>query len=604
MGKSFAIIMEQDEALKIIRHALNEASIKICQEVPVQYGIKFLCDNGATFILYFSKGKSSKIFFEKESRETVTCIEKICNIDKKPSRGESVPIYASYQIPVDQKDIIKQNILECFTVTEKETKKDTILYIFELTEGDYRLTITQFNSGKLLLQGLDSILVTKVKEIIYKYYSITNKEEALTYVPQEQHKETERVIEQIEGFDDYCDKARNVLSKEVYDYLPLLDKKQIVTAFGLLKAIKENSISLPLYNPIVYPVAKAFEGFVIKMMIDKKAFSIEDYRKNPEIAQIGNWLREEKFNRYIKDLRRDGSVSKLLIAAWEGIRCEELHSDPARYDMPGDLLTIDMAEAKIGTVCDAIISAHRIIIKNGYTEEEMLARKTTNLPNKSVVTKEIPFFECHIGTDESGKGDYFGPLVVAGVYITKAQEEQLSLLGVRDSKSNSDSKNKSLATQIIEILGKNSVNVVCIGPERYNSLYDEMGKNLNKVLGWGHARVMENLLSLNSCENAIADQFGDETVIKSALMKKGKSLNLIQTPKGERDIGVAAASILARARFLDELDKLGKVLGVTLSKGVSPTVESTAKDIYENGGFDKLKQYVKLHFKTTQKIMS
>lgn len=484
------------------------------------------------------------------------------------------------------------------------TKKDTILYIYELTEGDFRLTITQFNSGKLLLQGLDSILVTKVKEIIYKYYSISNKEEALTYVPQEQHKATEQAIEQIDGFDDYCDKARSVLSKEVYDYLPLLDKKQIVTAFGLIQALKENSISLPLYNPIVYPVAKAFEGFVIKMMIDKKAFSIEEYRKNPEIAKIGNWLREKKFERYIKDLRRDGFISSLLIAAWEGIRCEELHSDPASIDTLRDLLTIEMAEAKIGTVCEAIASAHRIIIKNGYTEEEMLARKTQNSPDKIVSAKEIPSFECHIGTDESGKGDYFGPLVVAGVYITKTQEKQLALLGVRDSKNNSDSKNKLLASQIYEILGKNSISIVCIGPERYNTLYNDMGNNLNKVLGWGHARVMENLLSNNSCENAIADQFGDEAVIKSALMKKGKSLNLIQTPKGERDIGVAAASILARARFLDELEKLGRSLGVALSKGASPVVEGIAKSIYEVGGLDKLKQYVKLHFRTTQKIMN
>ncbi len=119
----------------------------------------------------------------------------------------------------------------------------------------------------------------------------------------------------------------------------------------------------------------------------------------------------------------------------------------------------------------------------------------------------------------------------------------------------------------------------------------------------GHARVMENLLSDNVCENAIADQFGDETIIKRALLVKGKSLNLIQSPKAERDIGVAAASILARARFLNELERFGKILGVTLSKGVNSTVESIAKNIYENGGLEKLKQFVKLHFQTTQKII-
>ena len=170
-------------------------------------------------------------------------------------------------------------------------------------------------------------------------------------------------------------------------------------------------------------------------------------------------------------------------------------------------------------------------------------------------------------------------------------------------KISSDNKNKELAKKIEELLGKTCVSIVCISPERYNSLYDEIGRNLNKVLGWGHARVMENLLSDNVCENAIADQFGDESIIKSALLAKGKSLNLIQSPKAERDIGVAAASILARARFLNELERLGKILGVTLSKGVNSTVESIAKNIYENGGLEKLKQFVKLHFQTTKKII-
>ena len=602
MSKTYEFVHEQSDGLKIIRQVLSDSGMTVLKEVPIQYGNKFLCANGAVVILYFSKGKTSKIFIEKEKGDIALIIEKVCDVDESNFAIMAVPIYASYTIPKSKQIPIKDEIINSFETHDKEIKKDTIIYILDIIEGKNRLTVTQFVSNKLLLQGIDSILVSKVKEIINKHHNISNEEEVLTYVDQASQPEIKKAIEQIEGFDNYCDKARSVLSEEVYNYLPLIDKKQIVTAFGLLQAIKDNSISLPLYNPIVYPVAKAFEGFIIQMMIDKNAFTIDEYRKNPEIAKIGNWLREEKFNRYIKDIRRDGFVSKLLVAAWEGIRCEELHSDPARSEMPGDLLTIDMAEAKIGAVCEAIISAHKIIIKNGYTEEEMLANKIASLANiKS--TKEIPSFESHIGTDESGKGDYFGPLVIAGVYLTKAQEQQLATLGVRDSKNNSDSKNKFLASQIVEVLGKNCISVVCIGPERYNTLYNEMGKNLNKVLGWGHARAMENLLSNNSCGDAIADQFGDESVIKMALMKNGKSLNLIQTPKGERDIGVAAASILARARFLDELEKLGRNLGVTLSKGVNMDVECIARNIYEDGGMDKLKQYVKLHFKTTQKII-
>ena len=599
MGKTYDFVEEIDNGISFIRRLLQDANIS-ANELKIQSGIKFACSTGSTFILYFSKGKTSKIYFEKEDKEVLSLMDKLSV--KKETGCSKVPIYANYSISESNQDLVQLKLEESFSIIKKDIKKNTIKYIFDITDRDDKITVTQFLSGKLLLQGMDSALVTKIREIINSVEPISNKEEALTYIPQKEQAKTKQVIEQINGFDSYCDKARKVLSNDAYNYLAYIDKKQIVTAFGLLEAIKENAILLPLYNPVVYPVAKAFEGFILKMMIDKNAFTLEEYKNNPEIAEIGNWLRNHKFKKYIKDTRRDGYINNSLIAAWKGIRCEELHSDPARNPRSLDIITVEQAEAKIGAVCNAITSAYNIIIKNGYTEEEMLAHKKT-IEETTPAFKELPVFDCHIGTDESGKGDYFGPLVIAGVCITKKQEELLATLGVRDSKSNSDHKNKELAKKIEELLGKTCVSIVCISPERYNSLYDEIGRNLNKLLGWGHARVMENLLSDNLCENAIADQFGDESIIKSALLAKGKSLNLIQSPKAERDIGVAAASILARARFLNELERLGKILGVTLSKGVNSTVESIAKNIYENGGLEKLKQFVKLHFQTTKKII-
>lgn len=601
MGKVYEFVEEIDKSVSIIHGLLNGSNISV-NEQKVQNGIKYICSNGAIFILYFSKGKTSKIYFEKENDELIHLMDKFFR-EKEETSGPKIPIYANYSISKNNQDLVQEKLEESFSIVKKDVKKTTIKYIFEISDNHDKITVTQFLSGKLLLQGIDSVLATRIREIINTINPISNIEEVLTYIPQKQQAETKQVIDQINGFDAYCEKARKVLSADAYNYLSFIDKKQIVTAFGLLEAIKDNSISLPLYNPVVYPVAKAFEGFILKMMMDKEAFTIEEYKDNPEIAQIGNWLRNQKFNKYIKDPRRDGHVSNFLIAAWEGIRCEELHSDPARNALSMDIITIEQAEAKIGAVCNAITSGYNIIIKNGYTEKEMVAMQNNKKQDISHTLKELPVFDCHIGTDESGKGDYFGPLVIAGVCITKKQEELLATLGVRDSKSNSDNKNKELAKKIEELLGKTCVSIVCISPERYNSLYDEIGRNLNKVLGWGHARVMENLLSDNLCENAIADQFGDESIIKSALLAKGKSLNLIQSPKAERDIGVAAASILARARFLNELERLGKILGVTLSKGVNSTVESIAKNIYENGGLEKLKQFVKLHFQTTKKII-
>lgn len=601
MGKVYEFVEEIDKSVSIIHGLLNGSNISV-NEQKVQNGIKYICSNGAIFILYFSKGKTSKIYFEKENDELIHLMDKFFR-EKEETSGPKIPIYANYSISKNNQDLVQEKLEESFSIVKKDVKKPTIRYIFEISDNHDKITVTQFLSGKLLLQGIDSALATRIREIINTINPISNIEEVLTYIPPKQQAETKQVIDQINGFDAYCEKARKVLSADAYNYLSFIDKKQIVTAFGLLEAIKDNSISLPLYNPVVYPVAKAFEGFILKMMMEKEAFTIEEYKDNPETAKIGNWLRNQKFNKYIKDPRRDGYVNSSLIAAWEGIRCEELHSDPARNALSMDIITIEQAEAKIGAVCNAITSGYNIIIKNGYTEKEMVAMQNNKKQYIPHTLKELPVFDCHIGTDESGKGDYFGPLVIAGVCITKKQEELLATLGVRDSKSNSDNKNKELAKKIEELLGKTCVSIVCISPERYNSLYDEIGRNLNKVLGWGHARVMENLLSDNVCENAIADQFGDESIIKSALLAKGKSLNLIQSPKAERDIGVAAASILARARFLNELERLGKILGVTLSKGVNSTVESIAKNIYENGGLEKLKQFVKLHFQTTKKII-
>lgn len=601
MGKVYEFVEEIDKSVSIIHGLLNGSNISV-NEQKVQNGIKYICSNGAIFILYFSKGKTSKIYFEKENDELIHLMDKFFR-EKEETSGPKIPIYANYSISKNNQDLVQEKLEESFSIVKKDVKKPTIRYIFEISDNHDKITVTQFLSGKLLLQGIDSALATRIREIINTINPISNIEEVLTYIPPKQQAETKQVIDQINGFDAYCEKARKVLSADAYNYLSFIDKKQIVTAFGLLEAIKDNSISLPLYNPVVYLVAKAFEGFILKMMMEKEAFTIEEYKDNPETAKLGNWLRNQKFNKYIKDPRRDGYVNSSLIAAWEGIRCEELHSDPARNALSMDIITIEQAEAKIGAVCNAITSGYNIIIKNGYTEKEMVAMQNNKKQDIPHTLKELPVFDCHIGTDESGKGDYFGPLVIAGVCITKKQEELLATLGVRDSKSNSDNKNKELAKKIEELLGKTCVSIVCISPERYNSLYDEIGRNLNKVLGWGHARVMENLLSDNVCENAIADQFGDESIIKSALLAKGKSLNLIQSPKAERDIGVAAASILARARFLNELERLGKILGVTLSKGVNSTVESIAKNIYENGGLEKLKQFVKLHFQTTKKII-
>jgi ribonuclease HIII len=204
-----------------------------------------------------------------------------------------------------------------------------------------------------------------------------------------------------------------------------------------------------------------------------------------------------------------------------------------------------------------------------------------------------------IGVDESGKGDYFGPLVIAGVYVSPEQEEQLRLAGVRDSKTVSDKKAADLSIQIRKLC---PFTVVAIGPERYNSLHASF-KNLNKLLAWGHARVIENLLEQVSCDRVIADQFGDERFLKNALMGKGRMVKLIQKPRAEEEIAVAAASIIARAEFLRRLNDLSTRYGVAFPKGASDAVIIAGKAFVKRHGEDALGQVAKLHFRTTEKVL-
>ena len=205
-----------------------------------------------------------------------------------------------------------------------------------------------------------------------------------------------------------------------------------------------------------------------------------------------------------------------------------------------------------------------------------------------------------IGTDESGKGDYFGPLVIGGVHVDSGVKKLLESLRVRDSKKISDGVIKKLD---FEIRSGCIYSVVVIGPEKYNLLYLKM-KNLNRMLAWGHARVIENILMRVDCSRALSDQFGNELFIKNALLESGKKIKLEQMPHAEKDLGVAAASVLARAEFLSRMERLSRECGFDLPKGASSLVDEAAKKLVAKSGKDTLNRFVKLHFKNTLRLGS
>jgi len=211
-------------------------------------------------------------------------------------------------------------------------------------------------------------------------------------------------------------------------------------------------------------------------------------------------------------------------------------------------------------------------------------------------------FEPHFGVDESGKGDFFGPLVISGVYVDRGIGRKLLDAGVVDSKRiGSDTRIRALADTIRKTsLGL--VETVLIGPAKYNELYEKFG-NLNKLLGWGHARVIENLVAKKpACPRSLSDQFADARVISASLLKHGRKIDIEQRPRAESDIAVAAASIVAREAFINWLERKSKELGIRLERGVSPSVKDTARKLVEMNGPDALREVAKVHFRTAHEI--
>ena len=207
-------------------------------------------------------------------------------------------------------------------------------------------------------------------------------------------------------------------------------------------------------------------------------------------------------------------------------------------------------------------------------------------------------FIAHIGTDESGKGDFFGPLVIAGVLADEKTAQYFLDLGIKDSKKLTDKKMLTLATEIKKVAPHS---IIAISNSKYNELYNNM-RNLNKLLAWGHARAIENVLEKQHCEYALSDKFGDESLIKSALMKNGRSIRLEQMCKAESDIAVAAASVLARATFVQKLQDMENIYGLKFQKGCSGLVKDGAKLFIEKYGKERLKEVCKAHFKTYNEV--
>lgn len=206
--------------------------------------------------------------------------------------------------------------------------------------------------------------------------------------------------------------------------------------------------------------------------------------------------------------------------------------------------------------------------------------------------------EPHIGMDEAGKGDFFGPLCVAAVYADGEGIKKMRALGVKDSKKMTDGTIAKLAKQIREVF---PYTVIRIFPRKYNELHAKF-KNLNRLLGWAHAAALGDLAMKTGCKKALLDQFAEKHVMENALKQKKVDIDLEQKVRGEEDLVVAAASILARDAFVAGMKTLSEEYGLELPKGASEQVKQAAQKLIAKFGRTVLDQVAKTHFKTTGEL--
>lgn len=614
MTESIVFERPQERALNDLKEYLSRIEVEITREQPInnEAGVKLYGlhqNKQVVYVLYFNraKGQSSKVVAEKSTPEiNEKLLQLLIGEDVQKAGLKKIPVHSTITIADNRLfPVIKQALADRGYLNKESPRQDHIEYMLKLSFKSDELTLTQFKSGALLLQGMYSDLFDRVVSVIDSIKPLSDEERALLLVPKgDKDSILADLKEKPEIAKNIAEKSRTE-AENYFEFLFDNDQKTFQTGETLTEIIRENTRNLPEYNFLVAIFAKVFEGFLIKLLINKSFFTSEQYRKNPDIADIGNALRKKKLEKYIQDKRRFRFITEKLIGIWEGTRCKEMHSDPVANQKILSISSLEHAIDKIGEIKSCMNDAYQILIVDGRSDIDIQGSSITTVSPKVVLpAKSTPDtnFSCYIGTDESGKGDYIGPLVIAGVFLNKESCEKLQAMGVRDSKKISDNRITEFAKAIIGNIKKEHFSLVVIKPEKYNQLYNKMG-NLNTLLAWGHARVIEDILLKTDCKTVVADQFGNESLIIDALMEKGKKINLIQMPKAEKHDAVAAASILARNAFLYEMEKISGDFGMQMPKGASQAVVETCKTLVQKNGSEVLQQIAKMHFKTTQIVL-
>ena len=690
-----------EQAVECLEAYITQQGLQVLQDKEISYGRQFKLTDGSEscVVNIYHSGKTlvqgTKCPFKVQVQEWVNVeLPAMLSSQSADAQSEEESKNQShsnkYIVSSGKYERIRAAINELHAQIEwQESPAAHEIYKADLRSDGYRVVLTQFRTGTLLVQGKQSPLFDEVSATLDAMLAQSPAERAARYVPEKQAFQLKPRMERPEAEAQAWQWLEQQLDREILDYLPEHDRNTLVAGAVLLDAAVNRQ--MPDFSPLVMPFARAYEGFLIQVFIGIGLADPQEIEKDIDAIRVGAWL--EAIPKLLKSPRRDGHIASDLKTAWEGTRHLTMHSDPTRQMV---FKTYDEAEQEICGVLiramtrgyDAFVlnkmplkdpaeietaktrkegtqkksdagkknpSKEEPVVRLSVEDENKLVRRLdaagykvetyrdTSNPNKWRVgandlslffprdpgnelivrgsrqnefvawfneedsssagpkpKPRTPAFLPHIGADEAGKGDYFGPLVTAAVYVDGDTNLELLRLGVRDSKSMSDSTIADLALDIRELC-PNVVEVLM--PRDYNEAY-AAHKNLNRLLAELHAKAIAQLTLQTGCQDVLVDQFAAEAVLEEALQEQIANLNLTQRTKGESDIAVAAASILAREAFVAAIEdfRFKSKMDIPLGSS-SPDVVIIGRAIVRKWGKDALDAIAKVDFKTTRKIL-
>lgn len=651
----------------------------IMRDKPVDYGHQYVLTNGkdSVPINIYTTGK---INVQGKTCEMKTQLQEWANLELSGvGKAQAAVVQevlpnriAKYMVIPTNRKFIKGEVVNHLpgNVEYKEIKGVAEEYRAEVHYSKWRVTITQYESGTLMVQGLSTPLFDQVCEVLDQHLAQEFSDRATRFIPGAQERSIVRTyLESSDAENEAASWLLRQLEQSVLEFLYPNDRQTLLAAAGVRNAICSTQQALPDFSVVVMPFAKAYEGFVARLAVHLRIAEEDVLKEKADAIQIGGWL--DIIEVRLPDKKRYGEIVVALKSAW-GCRHKVIHSDFAHP--LSTLNTFEEAEQDISVILRAIRRAYQVFVTEAlallpertnealspptpkeelklqgidrdalckrlladgvqvqvqpdgrknlwelYTNDlvlvapraqDVLIVRGTNAEvfceQYKVFLQPGPCQKSHqlvgvIGVDESGKGDVFGPLVVAGAVVTAELEIELAKRGVRDSKTLSD----AVILELDKVIQSQCpVEVLVLLPSHYNEAYEAHGQNLNKLLAWGHAQVINSLHQQTGADKAISDQFGDKALLENALLAQQCKIELVQRPKAESEIAVAAASIVARAAFRRAMNKYNEDLAIDIPLGASsPQVKEVGRQILRRWGQKGLTQVAKMHFKTIREIM-